>query len=227
MILAIDTSGAVSAAIVADGEILSSRLDARARHHDEVLLPMIDQMLTEAGIDRSNLTGVVAGRGPGPFTGLRVGLVTARSIAAVLGLPLRGLSSLDGLALQAHRQHPEATSIGVALDARRSEVYWATYRVGAHLEPVDEPAVNAPAEVATALNACDVLVGAGAHLWPEMLQPTGELQHVDAGYLALAAEMQSAAGKDLSSTEPMYLRAPDAKKPTGRKSALGVRPARR
>ena len=225
MILAIDTSGAVSAAVVAGEEILASRMDARARHHDEVLLQMIDQVLTDAGITRGDLTGVVVGRGPGPFTGLRVGLVTARSIAAMLRLPLHGLSSLDGLALQAHRQHPEARSIGVALDARRSEVYWATYRAGEQLSTVDEPAVSAPGVAAASLNGCDVLVGAGAHLWPE-LTPTGDLQHVDAGHLALAAAVQQAAGADLSSTEPMYLRAPDAKKPTGRKSALGAHSAR-
>ena len=114
MLLGIDTSGAVSTAVArgalpgpaaagttapgAPLEILQVRSDERSRHHDEVLLALIDETLHAAGVERGALTGVVVGRGPGPFTGLRVGLVSARSIAAVLGIPLHGLSSLDALA---------------------------------------------------------------------------------------------------------------------------------
>ncbi|ATG51339.1 tRNA (adenosine(37)-N6)-threonylcarbamoyltransferase complex dimerization subunit type 1 TsaB [Brachybacterium vulturis] len=233
MLLGIDTSGAVSTA-VARGEltgpapeILQVRSDERSRHHDEVLLDLIDQTLQAAGVERTELTGVVVGRGPGPFTGLRVGLVSARSIAAVLGVPLHGLSSLDALAHQALAAlgpAPEGpVSVGVALDARRREVYHARYRREStgEVTRTAEPAVHTPADVADELTACDVLVGSGTGIYPELLPATMDLVHVDAGHLILAAAALSARGEDLSSTEPMYLREPDAAKPTARKSALG------
>lgn len=233
MLLGIDTSGAVSTA-VARGEltgpapeILQVRSDERSRHHDEVLLSLIDETLEAAGTDRSAITGVVVGRGPGPFTGLRVGLVSARSIAAVLGVPIHGLSSLDALAHQAFAASGPASegplTVGVALDARRREVYHARYRRSTEGEVtrIEEPAVGAPADVSAELTACDVLVGSGTGIYPELLPATLDLVHVDAGHLILAAAQLLARGEDLTSTEPMYLRAPDAAKPTGRKSALG------
>ena len=245
MLLGIDTSGAVSVAVArgelptgaagADGsapagaaalEILAVRSDTRSRHHDEVLLALVEETLQAAGVTREQLSGVVVGRGPGPFTGLRVGLVSARSIAAVLGVPLHGLSSLDALAHQALAEVPAArgpVTVGVALDARRREVYHARYRREADgaVTRIAEPAVHAPAEVAEELTACDLLVGSGTALYPELLPATAELEHVDAGHLLLAAAQLAARGEDLTSTEPMYLREPDAAKPTARKSALG------
>ncbi|MBB5830695.1 tRNA (adenosine(37)-N6)-threonylcarbamoyltransferase complex dimerization subunit type 1 TsaB [Brachybacterium aquaticum] len=257
MLLGIDTSGAVSVAVArgelpaagavggaaghtsaAGGpEVLAVRADTRSRHHDEVLLTLIDQTLQAAGTTRGELTGVVVGRGPGPFTGLRVGLVSARSIAEVLGVPLHGLSSLDALAHQALAELDAAAenagkgageerrevTVGVALDARRREVYHARYRRGADgiVERIQDPAVDAPADVAATLTACDVLVGSGTALYPELLPATAELSHVDAGHLILAAAALSARGVDLTSTEPMYLREPDAALPSARKSTLG------
>ncbi|MGO2754221.1 tRNA (adenosine(37)-N6)-threonylcarbamoyltransferase complex dimerization subunit type 1 TsaB [Brachybacterium alimentarium] len=229
MLLGIDTSGAVSVAVASgslDGEptIRAVRGDERSRHHDEVLLALIDEAMAAAGAQRSDLTGIVVGRGPGPFTGLRVGLVVARSIASVLDVPLHGLSSLDALAHQALAgAGTESASVGVALDARRREVYFARYRRDAdgRVTREAEPAVAAPASIADELAACDLLVGSGAALYPELLPATAELVHADAGHLILAAAQLTAQGTDLSSTEPMYLREPDAAKPTARKSALG------
>lgn len=248
MLLGIDTSGAVSVAVArgelpagSEGaagaeesapagaaalEILAVRSDTRSRHHDEVLLALVEETLQAAGVTRDELSGVVVGRGPGPFTGLRVGLVSARSIAAVLGVPLHGLSSLDALAHQALAEVSAArgsVTVGVALDARRREVYHARYRreTDGAVTRIAEPAVHAPAEVAEELTACDLLVGSGTALYPELLPATAELEHVDAGHLLLAAAQLAARGEDLTSTEPMYLREPDAAKPTARKSALG------
>lgn len=228
--LGIDTSGAVSVAVSDGCRILSRRMDERARHHDEVLLEMIDAALSEAGASRSDLTCVVGGRGPGPFTSLRVGLVTARSIATVLGARLIGVPSLDAIALEAAEGCPEAKTIAVALDARRREVYWALYEVSGegsdassrHIVRTFEPGVAAPADVASSLTAADVLVGSGAHLYPEILPPTGEVRHADAGFLIRAALSAEARGEDLTSTEPLYLREADAAKPKRRKSALGL-----
>lgn len=250
MLLGIDTSGAVSVAIVGgdldglDLDVRHVRSDARARHHDEVLLGLVDQVLRDTGITRAQLSGIVAGRGPGPFTGLRVGLVAARSIAAVLGIPLHGVCSLDALAHQALAEAdaaagatatataavdlsagaglPERT-VAVALDARRREVYHARYRRLADATVLREsgPAVAPPAEVAHELTACELLVGSGTHLYPELLPATSELADVDASHLIEVAALLHAQGEDLTSTDPLYLRDPDAAKPTARKSALG------
>ncbi len=248
MLLGIDTSGAVSIAVArtdlmaGTAEVLAVCSDERARHHDEVLLDLIDRALHEAGASRSDLTGVVAGRGPGPFTGLRVGLVAARTIAAVLDIPVYGLCSLEALAAQAlesaHKENagegpagaePGGSSgptIAVALDARRREVYYARYEAAADgaLTCVDGPAVAAPAEVAAQLTASDHLVGSGCELYPDLLPATAPLHHADAGFLLRAAARRLAAGEDLSDTSPLYLREPDAAKPTARKSALGLGP---
>lgn len=238
MWLGIDTSGAVSVAVADDAVGAATTIvrgavgDDRARHHDEVLMGLVDQALAQAGAARGDLTGIVAGRGPGPFTGLRVGLVSARTLAAVLDVPLLGVCSLDALAHEAalavldgsQGQQAEA-SVAVALDARRREVYWARYIAGpGRLERVEGPAVAAPAEVADRLRGDDLLVGSGAHLYPEHLTATSDLRHADAGHVLQAAALLHAAGQDLLSTEPLYLRAPDAAKPTARKSALGVAP---
>lgn len=256
MLLGIDTSGAVSVAVARADlsagtvEVMAVRSDERARHHDEVLLALVDETLAAAGGTRADIEGVVAGRGPGPFTGLRVGLVAARTIAAVLGVPLYAVCSLDALALQAldaaadeeaagERADEETAgaaqgraeesagaalpqTIAVALDARRREVYWARYTVrDAVPVPVAGPAVDAPADVAAALTAAHALVGSGCSLYPQLLPATAAIDHVDAGALIRVAVARLAAGEDLSDSEPLYLREPDAAKPTARKSALG------
>lgn len=240
MWLGIDTSGAVSVAVARGRlgsaeppEILSVRSDVRARHHDEVLLGLVDDALHDAGVRRGDLEGVVVGRGPGPFTGLRVGLVVARTIAAALDIPLHGVCSLDALALQSLDGASDAAEgriVAVALDARRREVYWALYDASrvSRLTRTEGPAVSAPADVADRLTAADVLVGSGAELYPELLPATASIPHADAGALITVASQLAARGVDLSSTEPLYLREPDAAKPSVRKSALGLgdRPGR-
>lgn len=229
MHLGIDTSGAVSVAVgrpLPEGgvEVLAVCSDERARHHDEVLLALVDEVLAAAGARRADLTRIVVGRGPGPFTGLRVGLVVARTLAEVLGVPLCGLSSLDALAHQV-REEPAAagaSSLLIALDARRREVYWASYAVhGERLERTAGPAVAPPADIADRAAQAGAVAGSGAQLYAELLHPTSQLAHVDAGHLLQEAADQLAVGADLSSTEPLYLREPDAAKPTARKSALG------
>ena len=89
------------------------------------------------------------------------------------------------------------------------------------LVQLERPAVDAPAAVAADLTACDLLVGSGTALYPELLPGSSALAHADAGHLLQVASALVARGEDLSSTEPLYLREPDAAKPTARKSALG------
>lgn len=131
LLLAVDTSGALVSAAVHDGRrVLAERSTADARHHAELLAPSVTAVLAEAGVSRRDLTGIAVGVGPGPFTGLRVGLVTARVLGHVLGVPVHGVGSLDALAeAVAGSGAPPGQEFLVVGDARRREVYWARYRV--------------------------------------------------------------------------------------------------
>ncbi|WP_020016170.1 tRNA (adenosine(37)-N6)-threonylcarbamoyltransferase complex dimerization subunit type 1 TsaB [Promicromonospora sukumoe] len=236
-VLALDTSAAVAVSLVdEDGARLASRSSDERRRHAESLAPLITEVLDEAGIERADLTAVVAGTGPAPFTGLRVGLVTARTLALSLGIPVLGVPSLDALAVQAVSdlglragQEILATS-----DARRKEVYWARYRVVAHEGPHGVPVVErtagpdvdragfvAQGQLPTP-DAGDaplpVVVGEGAMLYPEFLPVADDAPLVpDATVLARLALVRRAAGEDLP-TEPLYLRRPDVHEP-GRPAA--------
>lgn len=223
MLLALDTSAAVAVAVHDGTDVVGSALAHDPRRHAELLVPMVDQVLREAGVTRRDLTAVAVGRGPGPFTGLRVGLVTARTLAHALGVPLHGLCSLDALAQQAVDAGVVADGAGVvaATDARRREVYWRRYRsVGGVAEPVGDPAVAAPAVLP--LDG-DLVVGRGATLYPDLLPPVpGAPLDPQADALARVVLRRLAAGEDLSSTEPLYLRRPDAVEPGAPKSVLGA-----
>lgn len=172
-VLALDTSAAVAVALTDDtGAPLAQRSDAQQRHHAELLTPMIAAVLADAGVDRRELTSVVVGTGPAPFTGLRVGLVTARTLAMALGIPVHGVPSLDAVALRASRVLPAGTDVLVATDARRREVYWSLYRlVGAgRIEVLVAPEVAAAADVAADPRTDGALaLGRGALLYADVL----------------------------------------------------------
>ena len=132
LLLAIDTSTSAITVAVHDGaSVLAESSTIDARGHGEHLAPAIVTVLREAGRSAPDVTAVVAGLGPGPFTGLRVGLVTARTFALARGIPVLGLCSLDALAHQAWREGAVAAgqSLVVATDARRKEVYWSRFEV--------------------------------------------------------------------------------------------------
>lgn len=230
-VLALDTSAAASAAVVDDtGRTLATRSSGETRRHAEALTPLLDAVLAEAGVDRTDLTAVVVGTGPAPFTGLRVGLVTARTLGLALGVPVHGVSSLDALALAAvAADAADGRDLLVVTDARRKEVYWARYRavVGAgtapSVEPVDGPGVDTPAAVAAAGLDDVLLVGPGATLYPDLLPPVpGTPEQVDPADLARVALARLAVGGpglELP-TEPLYLRRPDAVPPAAAKRSL-------
>jgi tRNA threonylcarbamoyladenosine biosynthesis protein TsaB len=231
-VLALDTSASVAVSLVdEDGTRLASRTSDERRRHAESLAPLITEVLDEAGVDRADVTAVVAGTGPAPFTGLRVGLVTARTLALTLGVPVLGVPSLDALAVQAVSDlglRP-GTEILATSDARRKEVYWARYRViaheGPHGVPVVEllagPDVDRAGFVAQAQLAppeagggqLPVVIGEGAMLYPEFLPVADDAPLVpDATVLARLALVRRAAGEDQPS-EPLYLRRPDVHEP--------------
>ena len=211
--LVLDTSSAaITAGVVdcAEQRVLAERVTVHGRAHGELLAPAIRDCLAESGRSPAELAAVVAGVGPGPFTGLRVGLVTAAALGDALGLPCYPVCSLDALAVV----HPDVDRLLVAGDARRKEVYWALYQAG---ERVTEPAVNRPAELPTGLDPT-AAVGAGARLYADLLSLPlldGDYPSVT-GLAALARDrvLGHAPGEPLT---PLYLRRPDAATPAARK----------
>jgi tRNA threonylcarbamoyl adenosine modification protein YeaZ len=189
--------------------VIASSSQVDARRHGELLLPAVDRVLAEADLKLDAVTGIVVGVGPGPYTGLRVGLMTADTFGLVLGVPVHGLCTLDGLAYAADGAGVEGPFV-VATDARRKEVYWARYD-----DPrtrVSEPAVDRPAEIAEAVAGLPA-VGAGALLYPDTFPDARPPEHVSAAALASLAAERLAAGEELAAPRPLYLRRPDAQVP--------------
>ena len=205
MLLALDTSSPQVCVALADGEdVLVELVSEQTMTHGEQLAPLIVRALETAGLDRTDLTAIAVGVGPGPFTGLRVGLVTARTLGFVLGIPVHGVCSLDVLAAEALGTGAVTSDFLVTTDARRTEVYWATYdATGARLT---DPAVDRPGDVETE----HPVVGEGALLYPMAFPARVGPTRPSAGWLARAV----AGGRvPVVEPEPLYLRRPDAVAP--------------
>ncbi|GHH41252.1 tRNA (adenosine(37)-N6)-threonylcarbamoyltransferase complex dimerization subunit type 1 TsaB [Streptomyces candidus] len=208
LLLAVDTATpAVTVALHDGSSVVAKTTRIDARRHGELLLPLVDTTLRDAGLKLDAVTDLVVGVGPGPYTGLRVGLATAETFGFALGVPVHGLCTLDALAYASEVEGPFA----VATDARRKEVYWARYD-----DPrtrITEPAVDRPADLADRLAGLPV-VGAGALLYPEAFPDARGPEHVSAAALAsLAAERLAAGGEGFLAPLPLYLRRPDAQVP--------------
>ena len=146
LVLAFDTATpAVTVALYDGTHVLAETTTVDARRHGELLASSIDAVLTEGGAGRLDITAVAAGTGPGPYTGLRAGLVTARVLGSALGVPVYGVCTLDVIAADAAAAAGGREFI-VATDARRREVYWARYDASGRR--LDGPAVGIPADVA-------------------------------------------------------------------------------
>ncbi|MFC7486421.1 tRNA (adenosine(37)-N6)-threonylcarbamoyltransferase complex dimerization subunit type 1 TsaB [Knoellia sp. CPCC 206453] len=209
LILAIDTStSAITVALHDETRAIAqgSHLDARA--HTEWLAPLIATCLSDADKRPSDLTGVAIGVGPGPFTGLRVGMVTGLTMGHALEVPVHGVCSLDALAAQAAELVADGKLL-VATDARRKEVYWARYAVRpGSVERLTEPAVDRPADLPDDVRALPT-AGRGPVLYPELFATALPILDVDAAVLARVAVARIQAGEPMS-VEPLYLRRPDA-----------------
>ncbi|MEO7981933.1 MAG: tRNA (adenosine(37)-N6)-threonylcarbamoyltransferase complex dimerization subunit type 1 TsaB [Sporichthyaceae bacterium] len=212
MLLALDTATPAVTVALADGEqVLAERTTVDARRHGELLAPAIAAVLAEAGVERTALTAIGVGVGPGPFTGLRVGLVTARTLGVVLGIPVLGVCTLDVLALAA--EVDTGAVFRVVTDARRKEVHWASYVADdAGPRRTDGPYVAAPAVAGWDGPS----VGAGAALYAESFPGHRGPEHPTAGDLARWV----ARGLPTTTPDPLYLRRPDAVEPGARKSVL-------
>jgi tRNA threonylcarbamoyl adenosine modification protein YeaZ len=203
LLLAFDTATAAITAAVHDGTRVVGEASATgAMAHGEQLAPTIRDALAEAGVAMSELTDVAVGVGPGPFTGLRVGVVTALTLGATLDLRTHGVCTLDVVAADVSSEQ----EFLVATDARRKEVYWARYapsQTGA--ARLDGPDVLAPAVLAARWPDL-ATYGPGAALYPGVLT-RGSHAMPRAG--ALAELVVSGRHVDLP-LEPLYLRRPDA-----------------
>jgi tRNA threonylcarbamoyladenosine biosynthesis protein TsaB len=236
LLLAIDTSTTAITTALHDGSSVVAEvttLDARA--HAEHLAPGVRDALARACASPTEVTDVVVGIGPGPFTGLRVGIVTGRTIAFALGLPVRGLTSLDALAHEAW-QAGRRGDLLVATDARRKEVYAAAYVLDdTGATRVAGPVVSRAADLGADLRGLPS-AGRGALLYPDSLPDAVAPLDVSGGALAdLAARRLAHApaqpdgirqhvdpGHGFDGLEPLYLRRPDAAPaPPSTKSTLG------
>lgn len=240
LLLCLDSSAAASVAVVDTTEqqpqILARWETQDTRSHAEVLTPAVEQVMAGAGVTAQELNGVLVGTGPGPFTGLRAGLATARTLGFAWGLPVHGMCSLDAVAndVAALPDFERPTEFVVATDARRREVYSAVYRTERDGgEAIRAVLVSGPS-VGPAAELPDLpAYGRGAGLYAQdlpqaVLMPVpGAVQEnaptewqPNAASLGLAAAGVVNSGGQLSTeTSPLYLRESDAKVPGPRKKA--------
>ena len=205
LVLAVDTATpAVTAGVVeltdAGAELLAGRVTVDARAHAEVLTPQVLACLAELGRTPTDLDAVVCGDGPGPYTGLRVGMATAAAFGDALGIPVHPVCSLDAIAREV--AHPG--ELLVVTDARRREVYWARYSAGVRLLGPD---VVRPADLDP--SGAAAVAGPAAHAALFGLPVLGPEAPGPAGLVGCAAA-DLLAGEPPAPLAPRYLRRPDA-----------------
>lgn len=218
-LLAFDTSmAACSVAIWRDG-LVAHRFVAMERGHAEALVPMIRQVMAEAGIGFAELRAVAVTCGPGSFTGVRVGVAAARGLALAADKPVVAATSLEVIAQGARRrltgEQAEAPLI-VAMDARRGQIYCQQF---ARAQVVsDAQAMSAEDCAATLPHGESVAVGSGARLLAEVAGPSHTVLPVQADILPDAADLAAVcAGRapETAPLTPLYLRPPDARPQDG------------
>lgn len=208
LILAIDTSAGTSVALVENGVVRAEHNVPDTMKHAELIGIAIADVLAQAFVQPAQLMAVVAGRGPAPFTGLRVGIAAATMFAAGIGVKLYGAVSLDAIALAAlpglsvSKNEP----LLVTTDARRKEVYWALYsglnEFGVPIR-IDGPGVMKPAELEE-------------YLTDRNVHPSKTSVEVSAANLGLLVEAELRAGTVTEDVSALYLRAADAVEPKAR-----------
>lgn len=209
LILAFDTATPAVTVAVHDGRSVVAHESAiDARRHGELLSPSITRVLATAGATPADLTTIAVGTGPGPYTGLRVGLVTARVLGSALCVPVDGICTLDIIAAEAMHSAAGREFI-VATDARRREVYWARYSAAA--ERLSEPQVDLPAKVPGGYP----MAGEGPRLHAELAAGSETIgpRYPSAAQLAQIAADHLARGIPAGPPEALYLRRPDAREP--------------
>lgn len=228
-------TGCITVALHDGSRVLAQEDVARPQAHAEHLSPAIRTVLRAAGRAAGEVTDVVAGTGPGPFTGLRVGLVTAATFAEAVGARFGGVCSLDAIAHEVWLSGTAGPRLLVATDARRKEVYWAGYRLDeGGARRIAGPEVGRAAELAGAASSLGLrdvrtwpVAGRGPLLYPDVLGPALGLIDVSAGALAHLALQRLRAGESLDEPRPLYLRRPDATPAAPRKLVTPAPPGAR
>ncbi len=208
LLLAFDTATPAVTVALHDGSgVIAEESAVDARKHGELLATSIAAVLSAVGASRADLTAIAVGTGPGPYTGLRAGLVTARVLASALAIRLDGFCTLDVIAAAVAADGPFV----VATDARRRELYWAGYSpsvqrtCGPHVGPADELPGGLP------------VAGEGGLISAELAGRQIPPSFPSAVTLAQLAARRIKAGEPPLPAEPLYLRKPDAREPGPRK----------
>ncbi len=217
-ILAIDTTlGACSAAIVAEGKVLATKKEVRARGHVERLLPMIDEVRENAAIELADLDHIATTVGPGTFAGVRVGLATAKGLGLALEIPLVAVTSLEATAWEFASFNPDFESdLLVATDARRGELYCQRFTLSEGKPmPLDEAQALAIEKAKKTLGERLItVIGSGTSL---LLEDGGlnleQYHNPSAEFVGKWAHENLASAVSCHEISPLYLRAPDAIKP--------------
>ena len=210
-LLAIDTTSGTSVAVFKDGIALAEVEIADTRSHTESIGDAINNALKQAGVTPNRVAAVAVGRGPAPFTGLRVGIAAALMFAEGVGAKLFGLVSLDAIARQEFAARgvapggslPDHQPLLVSSDARRSEHYWALYSgLDRHGVPIciEGPAVNRPADIESGFAQRGI-------------SPAGTSLVISARAIGELFDAQAAAGLLSNDITALYLRNPDAVEP--------------
>lgn len=219
LVLALDTATpSVTAGVVelppsGTPVVRAQRVAAGARKHGELLMPNVLAACAEAGVALRDVDAIVTGAGPGPFTGLRVGMVTAAALGDALGKPVHGVCSHDAIAREACAQRLSGNMV-VVTDARRREVYWAGYDAEGYR--ITGPHVEAPAVLLERLGGVLAVAAAGEQAAVTGLPVLGPATPGVLGLVAVAADALRS-GAEPGPPQPLYLRRPDAVEPGARK----------
>lgn len=204
--------------------LIHEQVEVASNRQRELLAPLIDQVLREAGFAASDLGSIAVGLGPGPFTGLRVGIMTAKAMAQALDVPVYGECSLDLIAPNStaydYDEDVEHHLVRMS-DARRKQIYWAEYSFeGARLHGPD---LGTPADLADRLRGrVPFLAGAGALLYRDQFEGFHIIEgdpYPSAAELFQRVSLRAYQGKTGDDLTPLYLRRPDAH-PPGRPKAV-------
>jgi len=219
-VLGLDSAtDACSAAILRGGTVIARRHETMRRGHAEVLMVLVQDVMRRAALDFGSLDLIATTVGPGGFTGLRIGLASARGLALAGRIPIVGITTLEAVA---RAQLPVETPFLIALDTKRADVYVQLFASGG--VPQGEPAAVMPNDIAARLPAGRISVGgnardavlralAGRNPRPEPLD--GPIQPDAAIVAAMGAERHASCGANISAApRPLYLRPPDARLPS-------------